>query len=154
MVRVEFTLVLGVLALVVSALGHAAPREDLVRGGITVATALAIVVVRAWRRRDAAGASWATTRTFLANERRRLDAQRRSLQAIWLLDATALSFHLPWAVDGYRIHGRLLGAEALLMGWLPLVTMAGVAAWSARAFLNVQRQTQSLAALLDQDDEA
>jgi hypothetical protein len=150
---VELALAFGVLALVAIALGHAAPRHDLVRGGLAVATVLAILVARA-RRRHHGGASWASTRTFLVTERRRLDAQRRSLHTIWLLDAAALLFHLPWMLDGYRIHGELLGPEAFLTGWLPLLVMVAIAVWSVRAVRSVQRQTQSLAALLAQDDDA
>jgi hypothetical protein len=142
----EAAVIIGLVTLLVLAMRHAADAADVARAALPVAVMLALGLARV-QHRSAVMQCAAPPSEFVIGEHHRLRAECRSLRAILLLDVAALLFHVPWAIDGYRIHRELWDELAVVSGWLPLCAMLAIGWWAAVSYQRLRNQTRTLAQL-------
>jgi len=150
---IEAAIALGAVAFVGLALRHAA---NVFEAGLGVIVAIAICV--AWlRRRELARQEQQALEVGTMDHPRlvRVVRQRQARLAQFLMAVVALDliFLIPWWVIGARVHSRRLSdIGSIETMWLPLLGMALLIAWSARARARAMHDLEMLDSRIAQMD--
>jgi hypothetical protein len=129
----ELLVVLAALGGIGLALRHAADALEATLG-VSVAVAIAVMwVLRVLAHRREIDVVGSSATNYVAALRSFRARQLRFVHFAWAVLALELVFLAPWWAGGITAHRARLGDPiALVSLWLPLATMAGFAAWTAR----------------------
>ena len=126
----SLALALFALAVVAAALRHAGNRFEVALGWVVGSGIVAVWLLDAFDRRDAAAALAAPADDYRAARAALSRRRLRFARLGWIVTALDLLFLIPWWIGGLAVHGAGFHAMQLLTLWLPLALMAGFVAWT------------------------